>query len=269
MASVLNIYGDIVQEKVYSTDVTASDVKDFVEGLEENEELNVYINSFGGHVDAGLAIYQTIKGHKGKTKVQIDGVAASIASIMAFAGDELIVPESSILMIHLPFVGIVGNKIDLQRQIDALVTIENSLMSIYTNNLRDKADRQKISDFLHEEKWFSAEEIDQYFKVTMVKESESSEPAAKGLKKFKQKNGSESKDPAETYKQKVLKKLKGHNPKEEEDPAEKFKQHVLKRMAAQGKKQERKRVQESKSVLSKMKKTKNKKSVLSKIKKEV
>jgi ATP-dependent Clp protease, protease subunit len=202
--AILKIYGDIVQEKLYDSDVTAESVKDFISNLGENEALDVYINSYGGEVHAGLAIYRTIKAHKGTKKVHIDGMACSIASVIAFAGDELIVPESSIMMIHLPYTAMVGNKLQFQEMIKTLETIESSMMTIYTNNLRKQSDKSKIQEFLEQEKWFNADEVDQYFKVTLLKDSEGTQAKTGILKKFKQ---SAAADPAEAYKQEVLRKL--------------------------------------------------------------
>lgn len=202
--AILKIYGDIVQEKLYDSDVTAESVKDFVSNLGENEALDVYINSFGGEVHSGLAIYRTIKAHKGTTTVHIDGMACSIASVIAFAGDELRMPESSIMMIHLPYTAMIGNKKEMQEMIKTLETIENSMMTIYTNNLKNKSDKSKIQNFLEQEKWFNADEVDQYFKITLQKDSEDTTAKAGILKKFK---SAAAADPSEAYKQEVLRKL--------------------------------------------------------------
>lgn len=206
LAKKLNIYGPIVQEKLYTNDVTASDVKDFIEDLDANEELDVHINSYGGLVDSGLAIYQIIKAHKGTTTVYVDGAACSIASIIAFAGDELVMPESSLMMIHLPYVGTIGNKLDLQKEINALETMERSMMTIYSSNLRNKSDKQKIEDFLHEEKWLNADEVIEYFHATLVKDSENGQAAAGAgvLSRFIKNSNA---DKSEEYKQKVLQNM--------------------------------------------------------------
>ena len=204
VAKSLKIYGSISEVKLYESDVTPTDVKDFISGLDTDEELNVFINSYGGHVSAGLAIYHTIKAHKGNTTVKIDGFACSIASVIAFSGDTLIVPDSSVMMIHLPYVGIVGNKLDLQEEIKALETIENSLLNVYTNNLRKKEDKPKIKDFMYQEKWFGAEELEEYFNITR---EESAQVAAKTNVLSKFAKTKISADSAEEYKQRVLRKI--------------------------------------------------------------
>lgn len=233
MAKQLKLYGPIVQEKVYDNDVTASEVKEFMDGLKSDEDLNIHINSGGGLVDVGLAIYNTIKAHKGYKTVYIDGFACSIASVIAFAGDKLIVPESAIMMIHLPYTGIVGNKLELQDMIKTLETLENSMMSIYTKNLRDKSDKQKIQDYMYAEKWFTGQEVADYFNATLQQDSTNEAAASNSvLSKFVKKN--QSYDNAEIYKQQVLKKMEAAH----------------KRVA----KDERTRVNETKSVLTRLKK---------------
>lgn len=209
--ATLSLYGPIVQDKVYENDVTDVEVKDFISSLDENEELNIHINSAGGHVHVGLAIYQTIKAHKGYTKVFVDGFACSIASIIAFAGDELIMFDSSILMIHLPYVGMVGNRIDFQKEIAVLESMERSLMNVYTSNLRNKSDKDKIRKFLEEEKWFNANELNKYFVITLEEGSEEGQATAQAqiLKQMNHKVvAASSNDPAEEFKQKVLKRIR-------------------------------------------------------------
>lgn len=163
--AILNIYGTIVEKKFYEEDVAAAEVKKFVDSLAENEPLEVYINSYGGHVSAGLAIYNAISAHKGYTTITIEGFACSIASIIAFAGDKLVMCKSSLLMIHLPYLGIVGNKIDLAREIKALEQLESTMMSVYEQNLVNQSDKQTISDLMYAETWFAAVEAAKYFVI--------------------------------------------------------------------------------------------------------
>ena len=87
----LYFYGDIVsnswQSYWYEEDKAPQDIVDFLNQIEDTKELNIYINSGGGSVYGGLAIYNILKRHKGKKIVTVDGIAASIASIIALAGD--------------------------------------------------------------------------------------------------------------------------------------------------------------------------------------
>jgi ATP-dependent protease ClpP protease subunit len=82
---------------------TAKAFCDEVDGLGDLETLNVHINSPGGNVFDGLAIYNFLRRRKAEVVVFIDGLAASIASIIAAAGDRVVMPENSNLFIHNPF----------------------------------------------------------------------------------------------------------------------------------------------------------------------
>lgn len=164
----LIIYGNIVTAKKKETEVSALDVKAFIRQLKPNEDLDIFINSFGGEVTNGLAIYQTIKAHKGPKKVYVDGAACSIASVIAFAGDELFMAESAQLMIHLPYTGVVGNKFELQRQIQALESIEDSLLMVYNANLRSQSLQQKVKQMVYDETWLTGKEAAQYFTITLL-----------------------------------------------------------------------------------------------------
>ena len=79
--------------------VTANDFKEQLLSVNA-QDLNIYINSMGGDVSEGLAIFNMIKRHQGTKTVHIDGLAASLASVIAMAGDEVIMPESSLMFIH-------------------------------------------------------------------------------------------------------------------------------------------------------------------------
>src|SRR3712207_1077741 len=102
----LYFYGDIVSETWQSywfeEDKCPQDVSDFLKELENSKDVDIYINSGGGSVFAGIAIYSMLKRHKGKKIVHVDGLAASIASVIALAGDEVIIPSYANFMIHNP-----------------------------------------------------------------------------------------------------------------------------------------------------------------------
>lgn len=194
-------------DKQIESDVTAIAVKDFFNGLSENESVEVFINSFGGNVGEGMAIYNTISSHKGYVTVKIDGFACSIASVIAFAGDKLIVPDNAVMMIHLPWVGVAGNKKDLAKEIQALEVVESSIMSVYSNALNNKTDKETIQNFMNDEKWFDAEEIRRYFKVGTVSHSNVSNSSTDNiLARFRSGSGN-AKESSEEVKKRILKKV--------------------------------------------------------------
>lgn len=119
----LHFYGEIVcdeWEKWSDLDTCPEDVLNYLSKIENSKELDIYINSGGGSVFAGLGIYNILKRHKGRKTVYVDGLAGSIASIIAMVGDEIIVPSNSFLMIHKPLCGVCGNANDMREMADTL-----------------------------------------------------------------------------------------------------------------------------------------------------
>ena len=85
----IHIYGDIVSWEWFDSDVSSYTLAKEIEGLPEDiEKINVFINSYGGEVAEGLAIYNNLRRHKAKVKTYCDGFACSIASVVFMAGDE-------------------------------------------------------------------------------------------------------------------------------------------------------------------------------------
>ena len=110
----LYIYGDITSTKWFEDDVTAKSIVDEINGISANV-INVYISSYGGEVQAGLAIYNALKRHKAKVRTYCDGFACSIASVIFMAGEDRVMNESSLLMIHNAWSFAEGNAKDRGR----------------------------------------------------------------------------------------------------------------------------------------------------------
>lgn len=118
--------------------------------------INVRINSPGGDVFDGVAIYNRLKQHKAKKVVHIDGLAASIASIIALAGDEIVMGEGALFMIHLPWTMAYGNRMELDNTVSRLMDVEEQMVGIYAK--RTGLDRNEIRSMLENETWMSADE---------------------------------------------------------------------------------------------------------------
>lgn len=165
------IYGDIITDswgKWCDEDTCPRDVTEFLSGLEDVETINVYINSGGGSVFAGIAIYQQLKRSKAKKNVHIDGIGASIASVIAMAGDKIIMPEGSMLMIHKPMNGYfleMKNADELRKDADTLDRIQDSLLDIYMGKAKDGVAREEIEDAINQETWMNAEQAERFFDV--------------------------------------------------------------------------------------------------------
>ena len=110
----LYIYGDITSFKWFEEDVTAKSIIDEINSISA-DVINVYISSYGGEVQAGLAIYNALKRHKAKVRTICDGFACSIASVIFMAGEERIMNDSSLLMIHNAWSFAEGNAKELKK----------------------------------------------------------------------------------------------------------------------------------------------------------
>ncbi len=144
-------------------DVTPTQVKSFLDGLEPNEEAVFEINSPGGSCSAGLSICNLIKearlnGHK--VTAHVIGLAASIASVIACSGDELQIDSNAFIMIHLPYSNITGNSVELTEYVSLLKKWEQAVTSVYKTKF-DLTDEQ-IFELMKDETWFMGTEIETY-----------------------------------------------------------------------------------------------------------
>jgi ATP-dependent Clp protease, protease subunit len=119
-------------------------------------EVNVEINSPGGDVFAGLAIYNGLRNSGKKVNVKVLGIAASAASLVAMAGDTIEMPENTFMMIHNPWTFAAGDAEDLREQADLLDKIGDSLTSTYARRTGKSA--EEIQTLLAAETWFTAQE---------------------------------------------------------------------------------------------------------------
>lgn len=120
------------------------------------KNITLRLNSPGGDVFDGITIHNRLKQHSAKVTVYIDGLAASIASIIALAGDEVIMSEGAMMMIHKPTTGVWGNSEEMESVIQRLDDVEEQLIGIYKR--KTKLDRTEIKTMLSNETWMGAEE---------------------------------------------------------------------------------------------------------------
>jgi ATP-dependent Clp protease, protease subunit len=154
----LTLYGVISQDSWWGDEVTPKQFSDDLKALGDDiEEITVRINSDGGDVFAGIAIHNMLKRHKAKVIVYVDGLAASIASIIAMAGDKVIMPKGSMMMIHNPWTSVWGGDADdFRHTADILDKIRDSLVDVYAE--KTKLDKEEIKALLDAETWMTAEE---------------------------------------------------------------------------------------------------------------
>lgn len=132
--------------------------KQFVKDLDklDAKAIDLHINSPGGNVFDGFAIYNALIAHKATINVKIDGIAASISSVVAMSGNEIEMPENAMLMMHDPSGLVVGTAEDMTKMATALDKIKLGLVSAYRN--KSGLDDNKIIQMLTDETWLTAAE---------------------------------------------------------------------------------------------------------------
>ncbi|CEO27313.1 head maturation protease, ClpP-related [Paraclostridium sordellii] len=187
----LYFYGDIVSDSWSSwwadEDKCPQDVSDFLKELENSQNVDIYINSGGGSVFGGIAIYSMLKRHKGKKIVHVDGLAASIASVIALAGDEVIVPKYASFMIHNPLCILWNsyNASDLRKIASTLDSCKESILNIYMENAKEGVTKEELSALMDEEKWFTGESAAELFNIKVEDEFELVACSSEFLDKYK------------------------------------------------------------------------------------
>lgn len=133
--------------------------------LSENEnvsKINVYINSYGGSVKEGLAIYNQLLRHKAHKHVYIDGYACSIASVIAMCGDVITMAKNALMMIHNASMGVFGTSEELRKAADDLDVINRASCSTYLDRAGDKLNEETLKEMLDRETWLNAEQCIKY-----------------------------------------------------------------------------------------------------------
>ncbi|MEB7507172.1 head maturation protease, ClpP-related [Staphylococcus xylosus] len=151
------IYGDIVSSKWDETDVTAVDFKNELNQLGDVSEIDVHINSAGGNVFEGHAIYNMLKMHKAKVNIYVDALAASIASVIAMSGDTIFMHKNSFMMIHNSWIMTLGNSKDLRQTADLLDKTDQSSNNAYLDKATNLSEAE-LKQLLEAETWLTADE---------------------------------------------------------------------------------------------------------------
>jgi ATP-dependent Clp protease, proteolytic subunit ClpP len=120
------------------------------------KQINLHIHSPGGDVFDGIAIYNLLKNHPANVTVYIDGLAASMASVIAMAGNEVIMPENAMMMIHKPWGIQGGDAEDMRKYADLLDKVENTLIPAYASKTGKTP--EELAEMLSEETWLTAKE---------------------------------------------------------------------------------------------------------------
>ena len=146
----------IIYDEIGAFGIPAKTFLDELKALGPIAELTIRVNSPGGSVFDGVAIYNAIKRHDARVTVWIDGIAASIASMIAMAGDEVVMPENAMLVLHDPSGLVAGTAADMRAMAEALDRMKAGMVAAY----RDKSGRDdaEIEALMAAETWLSAQE---------------------------------------------------------------------------------------------------------------
>lgn len=148
----LYLDGAIAEETWFGDEVTPKQFK--AELLNGKGDITVWINSPGGDVFAATQIYNMLMDYKGRVTVKIDGIAASAASVIAMAGEEVLISPAGLIMIHNPVTFAFGDAEEMERAISMLSEIKESIINAY--ELKTGLSRARLSHFMDEQTWFNA-----------------------------------------------------------------------------------------------------------------
>ena len=148
----LFLNGTIAEESWFDDEITPQLFKD--ELMSGSGNITVWINSPGGDCVAAAQIYNMLMDYKGDVTVKIDGIAASAASVIAMAGTKVLVSPVSMLMIHNPMTAAFGNSEEMQRAIEMLGSVKDSIINAY--EIKTGLSRAKLSRLMDAETWMDA-----------------------------------------------------------------------------------------------------------------
>ena len=176
------IFGDITSWEWYENDVSSYTLSKELQALDPDIEIiNVHINSYGGEVAEGLAIYNLLRNHKAKVRAIVDGFACSIASVIFMAGDERIMNAASLLMVHNAWMRTAGNADQLRKDADDLDKITQASIEAYKS--RATISEEEIKKLLDEETWILPSEALEYGFATSIIGDTATEKAAASARK--------------------------------------------------------------------------------------
>lgn len=149
------IYEQIGEDFWSGEGVTAKGFQKEISAIKA-KQIDLHINSPGGAVFDGVAIYNLLKQHPANVTTYIDGIAASIASVIALAGDRVVMAENALYMMHNPFGMVMGNAGDMRAMADVLDKIRGTMTNVYAGKSGKPED--EINSLLDAETWMTADE---------------------------------------------------------------------------------------------------------------
>lgn len=161
----LYIYGDVEGDgydwwsgQTVESETSANHFRNELGKYPDVREIRVYINSYGGSVFEGTAIYNQLRRHPAQVTVYIDGFACSIASVVAMAGDRVVMPRNAMMMIHNAYLYAVGNAAELRKAADDLDAINRGNRQAYLQKAGGKLREEELTAMMDAETWLTAED---------------------------------------------------------------------------------------------------------------
>lgn len=170
---VLELDGTIADESWFDDDITPKQFKE--ELFSGSGPITIWINSPGGDCIAASQIYSMLKDYQGEVTVKVDGIAASAASVVAMAGDKVLMAPTALLMIHNPSMMAFGDHNDMAKAIDILNEVKESIINAY--ELKTGQSRTVLSHLMENETWMNAKKaIELHFADGVLEDSKKESP---------------------------------------------------------------------------------------------
>lgn len=178
----MSIYGDIEPDgydwwtgETIESETSARHFKEVLDANPNATEIKLSINSMGGYVSEGIAIYSLLKRHKANVHVYVDGFACSMASAIAMAGDTVTMGSTAMMMIHDPWIATAGNATELRKVADDLDKQGEAFRQAYLDKAQDKLSEEHLVEMLDAETFLTAKECLAYGLCDEVESTEKAE----------------------------------------------------------------------------------------------
>lgn len=163
------IYGDVEgdtydwwTDQIVESETSANHFRNELAKYPNATQINIYINSYGGSVFEGTAIYNQLKRHPAQKTVYVDGFACSVAATIAMAGDKIVMPRNAMMMIHNAWTVAMGNGAELRKAADDLDVINKGNRQAYLQKAAGKITEDELVQLLDAETWLTAEDCIKY-----------------------------------------------------------------------------------------------------------
>jgi|GEM_PF-3208624 hypothetical protein len=161
--NAIALYGEVGEEN------SLDELKETLALFDKDASLTLYINSFGGEVSNGISMYNTLKEFKDLTVI-VQGFCCSIATVIAMASKKIVMQKGSLFMIHKPLILTYGNSNDLEKDIEVLDKIEESILNIYDE--KALISRSELKSLMEKETFLLPEEAKEIFSNIVLEEDE-------------------------------------------------------------------------------------------------